>query len=59
MSDRVFYYLIIECAKAITHSLVLSEDRYERGDVEKVEEEEGRGENSSSSKNNKNKKKSY
>lgn len=57
----MFYYLIIECAKAITHSLVLSEDRYERGNVEKVEEEEGRGENSSSSssKNNKNKKKSY
>jgi hypothetical protein len=44
LSDRIFEYLIIECSKAVTHSLVLSDERYERGDLQKIEEDgEGKG----------------
>ncbi len=42
MSDRVFGYLIVECSKGVTHSLVLSDERYEKNEVQKIEEEEGK-----------------
>ncbi len=38
VSDRVFGYLIVECSKGITHSLVLSDERYEKNEVQKIEE---------------------